>query len=105
MQVLGYIFIFYVGFYFYRLAENHNKNKWLFGFIGIINFIFWYFCYLIFCRFFNTIEFNKENISSIGLKGFIVGVVFSTVIFQIVSFIWTRNEKKYTNDVDKIGNK
>jgi hypothetical protein len=103
MEYLGYIFIFYIGFYFYRLAENHKKNKWLFGFLGIINFIIGYFSYLLFCRFFNSIEFNKENISSIGLKGFIAGVIFSILIFQILSFIWSRKEKKYNNELDKIG--
>ena len=27
LEILGYIFIFYVGFYFFRLAEKFNKNK------------------------------------------------------------------------------
>jgi cellobiose-specific phosphotransferase system component IIC len=103
MEYLGYIFIFYIGFYFYRLAENYKKNKWLFGFLGIINFIIGSFSYLLFCRLFNSVEFNKENLSSIGLKGFISGVIFSILIFQILNFIWSRKEKKYNNELDKIG--
>ena len=103
MQILVNIFIFYAGFYFYRLAENHHKNKWLFGFLGVLIFVISYILFLIFCRFLNSQDYNVFNLASIGFKAFFVGLVFTIIIFQILSFIWSRKEKKYKNDVDKIG--
>jgi hypothetical protein len=34
--MIGIIFIYYVGNYFYKLADKFDKNKWLFAIIGLI---------------------------------------------------------------------
>jgi hypothetical protein len=98
LKYLGYIFLFYVGFYFYRLAENHKKNKWLFSFLGVFFFISAYFIYVLFCRFFNPEEF-VENLPSIGIKAFFVGLISSIIIFQILSFVWNRKKKHKINEI------
>mgnify|MGYP000569042414 CR=1 FL=1 len=103
MEALGYIFLFYVGFYFYRLAEIHKKNKWLFGFLGIVIFIIGYFSYILFCRFSYSEELNLANLSTIGIKAFLVGLISSVLIFKILSLIWNRKEKINQKDIDKIG--
>jgi uncharacterized membrane protein YdjX (TVP38/TMEM64 family) len=33
--MIGIIFIYYVGNYFYKLADKFDKNKWLFAIIGL----------------------------------------------------------------------
>jgi formate-dependent nitrite reductase membrane component NrfD len=33
--MIGIIFIYYVGNYFYKLAAKFDKNKWLFAIIGL----------------------------------------------------------------------
>ncbi len=33
---LGLVFLYFIGKPFYRLAEFHQRNKWLFGILGIV---------------------------------------------------------------------
>lgn len=35
-SILGLIFIYWIGKYFYQLAEEFNKNKWLFAILGVV---------------------------------------------------------------------
>lgn len=37
-NMLGLLFIFWIGKYFYQLAEQYKKNKWLFAILGIVVF-------------------------------------------------------------------
>jgi hypothetical protein len=75
-----------VGFYFFRLAENHEKNKWLFGFLGIIIFAVAYFTYVLFCKFFNLEEFNVDNLPAIGIKAFFIGLFFFGYYISFIKF-------------------
>lgn len=36
--MLGLIFIYFVGKAYYKLAEEHNKNKWLFAITGVLSY-------------------------------------------------------------------
>lgn len=102
LEILGYIFIFYIGFYFFRLAENFNKNKWIFGFIGILSYVLGYFLYIMFCRFSYSQDEILESLHLISIKSFISGTVSAIIIFQVLSRVWSK-KKNPKNEVDKIG--
>ncbi|MBT8252995.1 MAG: hypothetical protein HKN00_12070 [Flavobacteriaceae bacterium] len=34
--MLGLLVIFFIGKYFYELAQKYNKNKWLYAILGIV---------------------------------------------------------------------
>lgn len=36
--MLGLLLIFFIGRFFFRLAEEHNQNKWLFAILGIVSY-------------------------------------------------------------------
>lgn len=36
--MLGLVLIYFLGKWFYTLAEKHNKNKWVFAIIGIVTY-------------------------------------------------------------------
>ena len=36
--MLGLLFIYFIGKYFYELANQFNKNKWLFVILGILSY-------------------------------------------------------------------
>lgn len=103
MKALGYIFLFYVGFYFYRLAEIHQKNKWVYGFLGIVLFIIGCLSYVLYCRFLSTEAVLVENLLSIGLKAFLSGVILVVLIFKILGYVWNRKKRVQKEDIDKIG--
>lgn len=103
MNALGYIFLFYVGFYFYRLAENHNKNKWVFAIIGVATYFLGTILYPLYLRIFNSEIIEDFDISSISLKSFLIGFLFVFLLFQILSFVWNRKKKIDKKEIDKIG--
>ena len=103
MEYLVYILLFYVGFYFYRLAENHNKNKWLFGILGIVTYFIGTIIYPLFLRFFYSNEIDTFDVTIISLKTFLIGLLSTFFLFQLLSVIWSRKKKVNKKDIDKIG--
>lgn len=93
MSALGYVFVFYVGFYFFRLAENHNRNKWLYGVLGIFFYFTGVFANLMYVRLFVIEEVDEYNITTISMKSFFTGFVFVFVLFHLLDFIWKKKVK------------
>jgi len=94
MSALWYIFIFYIGFYFYRLAENYNRNKWLYGAFGILFYFVGFFVHPLYVRFFVDEEFDKYDISIVSIKSLITGFLFVFILFHLLDFIWKKKEKR-----------
>lgn len=104
-NLISYIFLFYVGFYFFRLAENHKRNKWLFSLIGIITFFVGYFSYIFYYRIFRQVEIVDFSIIAIRLKSFFSGLIFVVIEFHLLDFIWSKKKRKKKEEIDKIGEK
>lgn len=103
MKVLGYIFIFYIGFYFYRLAENHKRNKWLFGIVGIVTFLIGLLSYPLIIRILYSEENHNFDLIFISFKSFLIGLLSVLFLFQLLNFIWSRKKVSKKGDIDKIG--
>lgn len=104
MKILSYIFLFYVGFYFYRLAENHQKNKWLFAIIGIITYLLFLFIYPLYLRLFYKEEILDINLVLVSLKSFLIALISLFILFQVLSFMWNKKEKVNNQEINTIGN-
>lgn len=100
IELLGYIFVFYIGFYFYRLGENHNKMKWLCGLLGITSYFLAQVLYLLYVRFISDKEIDEFDITNLSFKSFLVGLIFVVILFNVLNLVWNR-QKKSTNEVDK----
>ena len=92
MSALGYILLFYIGFYFYRLAENHNKNKWLYGLLGVVLFFISLFVSVLLERFFRGDEINEFDIAIISVKSIFIGTLVVFIVFQILDSLWERKK-------------
>ncbi|MCT4699581.1 hypothetical protein [Tenacibaculum haliotis] len=92
MSILGYILLFYIGFYFYRLAENHSKHKWLYAFLGVVFFFLGLFTYVLYVRIFKVDEINGFDIAMITMKSVLIGVLSSFIMFHLLDFIWKKNK-------------
>ena len=103
MKMLGYIFLFYIGFYFYRLAENHKKNKWLFGIVGIATYIFGNAIFALHTIFFLEQNINNFNILFFSFKSFVIGLLFAFTLFYLLHFVWSRKKVIIEEEIDKIG--
>ena len=103
MKMLGYIFLFYIGFYFYRLAENHKKNKCLSGIVGIATYIFGNTMYILYANFFLEQNINDFNILFFSFKSFSSGVLSIFILFHLLNFIWSRKKVIREEEINKIG--
>jgi hypothetical protein len=103
LKALSYIFIFYIGFYFYRLAENHKRNKWLFAFVGIATYLTGLIIYPLSKRILYSEENHNFDLIAVSSKSFLIGVLSVFFLFQLLSFIWSRKKVLEKEDIDKIG--
>ena len=94
MSTLGYIFIFYVGYYYFRLAENYKRNKWVFGFLGIFFYYFGIVLYVLYQKIFVIEEIDEFDLTSLSLKSFVAGFIIVFFMFHWLNYIWSRNDKK-----------
>lgn len=104
MKILSYIFLFYVGFYFYRLAENHKKNKWIFAIIGIGSYFLALVIYPFYLRLFDPEEIqNPANIVLVSVKSLTIALISIFILFQVLSFVWNKKKKINKEEINTIG--
>ena len=102
--MLGLIFIYFLGRSYFRLAEDHNRSKWLWAILGVV---FFYVLQVILgltlgLTAYNWTLYNEVAVSFIGI-GF--GLVGSIGIFQLLKFNWSKNkvidtESEILDDLD-----
>lgn len=93
MSILGYILLFYIGFYYYRLAENHNKNKWLYVILGVILYFIGLIGYTFFVKFLTNKKYDELDIVMVSIKAVFTGVLVVFIVFQILDTVWERKRK------------
>lgn len=93
--MLGILFLFFIGKYYYKLAEEYERNKWLFAFIGIAAYyagtIVTGLIYGIIYFMMNP-EASEESVDTIGLK--LIVVVFGLLTCVALYFMLEKNWKK-----------
>lgn len=92
MNIIVYILLFYIGFYYYRLAENYKKRKWLYAILGVFFSVFGFFSNIIYVRLFKMNNFDESDIANLSLKSISMGVLFAFVLFHVINFIWKKNK-------------
>ncbi|WP_339837972.1 hypothetical protein [uncultured Flavobacterium sp.] len=104
--MLGLIFIYWIGKYFYRLAEKFNQNKWLFAFLGVIMYyvgtVFLGFCLGIAIAAFG-LNFDYENTLLLSLIAFPFGLLFSWVFYYLLEKKWSKIKVEPVQSIDDIG--
>lgn len=94
--MLGLIFIYFVGRAFYRLAEEHNKTKWLWAVIGIASYYAFGFIVGVVVALLNlswALE-NEVLLTFIGIGAGIGGII---LLYHLIKNNW---EKKPTVNSD-----
>ena len=104
--MLGLIFLFFVGYYYYRLAEDHGKNKWLFGFIGLVCYYGTTFVtstiYHLFYKYTGSLGFDVSLATLIPVG---LGILMCILLYQILEHKWKKEEapvdEKTINEIGK----
>lgn len=104
--MLGLILLYWIGKYFYKLAEKYDKSKWGFAILGIAV----YYGGIIFFSVITgiilelTAPDTLENINEtlLGLLMLPFGILSCYILYKQLEKNWDRN--KPINEIEQIGN-
>tara|TARA_R100000951_G_scaffold80583_1_gene68380 strand:- start:30 stop:332 length:303 start_codon:yes stop_codon:yes gene_type:complete len=96
--MLGLIFIYFVGRAFYRLAEEHQKSKWLWAVLGVV---FYYTFGFIIGIIVALVNFNWaiQNEIVLSFIGIGVGIGGTIIIYHLLKRHW-ENKPTPTTDIE-----
>lgn len=106
--MLGLLLIYFIGKYFYDLADNHDKNKWLFAILGVISYYFGTFIagILIAIGYELWGVTSIENVNSLKLSfmALPIGILCCVSLYFILKRSWAKQETIDDTLIDEIGN-
>ena len=103
--MLGIVLIYWLGKYFYQLAEKYNQNKWLYTILGVV---VYYISQLIFGFILGILselfgwEINFDNFA-INLLGIPVGLLASYLFYLLLEKVWKRDVVIIKDSIHDIG--
>jgi len=105
--MLGLLLIFFIGKSFYKLAEGHEKNKWLYAILGIVSYYIGTFIagFLIGLYFMFTDPVVIDTLSNIGLSLAVIpfGLLASWGFYSILKKKWVKGQYIIKDEINQIG--
>ena len=105
--MLGAILLYWIGKYFYRLAEEYHKSKWSFAILGII---VYYAGVIVFAFLFGMISeiispgfFDNFNETILSLIALPFGLLSCYILYSYLKKTWQKNTPSINNTIDQIG--
>ena len=105
--MLGLILLYWIGKYFYKLAEEYDKSKWGFAILGIVTYyggiiIFSFLVGIIFA--FTAPEaLEAINETLLGIMMLPFGILSCYLLYKYLDKTWVKN--KPVDEIDNIGGK
>jgi Na+(H+)/acetate symporter ActP len=98
--MLGFIFLYFIGKYFYNLAIKHQKNKWLWAILGVLSYytgtlvfsfilgIFWHLAYES-----DLIATSIDDVPEMALNliGIPLGLAATWIFYTLLRNNWEQN--------------
>ncbi|RAR47269.1 hypothetical protein [Flavobacterium lacus] len=104
--MLSLLFIYFLGKYFYTLAEKHKQNEWLYAILGV-------FVYYVSTFLFAFIIMGLELIFSLGYEGFLdksigyISIPFGLLgcwgFYKLLENKWNKMIQVEIETIDEIG--
>ncbi len=92
--MLGLFLIYFIGRYFYKLAEDHNKSKWAFAILGVISYYAGIFLGGIFIGLFYALvletDIESSNNFGISLLALPFGIFCCWMFYRILKNRWSK---------------
>ena len=107
--MLGFILIFFIGKYFYQLAEEYQQNKWLYAIIGVVSYYVGTFIagiligilYVLIANDLSGLENTPDIVLSLMALPF--GLLSCWGLYTILKKQWKKNIVKPENEIAQIG--
>ncbi|MBL55876.1 MAG: hypothetical protein CMP61_01685 [Flavobacteriales bacterium] len=94
--MLGLLLLFWIGKYFYQLAEQHNKSKWGFAILGIVvyysSIIIFSFLLGIVMEIISPGFFDSFNEILLGIMFIPFGILSCYLFYKFLDKKWKKNK-------------
>lgn len=104
--MLGILLIYFIGRYFYRLAETFNQNKWLYAILGVVTYYIGTFVGGIVLAIFDelfAIGINWDNNFSLGLLAMPFGIATAYLFYYLLNKKWQKSVILIKDEIQDIG--
>ena len=100
------VVLYFIGKYFYELAQDYNRHRWLFLGLGIATyyagtFLGVNFFYLL--QYFGLIDFSWSNTFDFILLQICSGIILAIVVYLFLYWNWKKKDVPDSNEIEKIG--
>ncbi len=104
--MLGIVFLYFIGKYFYKLAEQFNKNKWLFAILGVVIYYVGTFIGGLILGVLDAligIGFDWDNNLALGLIALPFGIASAYLFYYILKKQWEKSFVLVEDEIQDIG--
>ncbi|WP_159948246.1 hypothetical protein [Polaribacter septentrionalilitoris] len=105
--MLGILLLFFIGKYFYKLAEKFKKSQWGYAILGVVTY---YGGTIIFGLAFGIISevispgyIETVNETMLGIAGLPFGVLATYILYKYLAKTWKNNLEQAKVSIDDIG--
>jgi uncharacterized membrane protein YfcA len=103
--MLGFLLFYFIGKYFYKLAEDHQENKWLYAIIGVavyyagtgVGGLILGFVFLL-----TNINFDWDNTVLTSLIAIPFGLCADYLFYIVLRKMWSKKENA-KDEINEIG--
>ena len=104
--MLGLVLLYFIGRYFYRLAEKYKKNKWLFAIIGVATYYAGTFVAGIILALLNeflglSIDWDNDLLLSVLALPF--GILATYALYYFLNKNWEKHVVFVEDEIQDIG--
>ena len=105
--MLGLILLYWIGKYFYKLADGYEKSKWGFAILGIVVYyggsLFFGIILVFIAEVTSPGYIDTVNDTLLGLVSLPFGFVASYLLYKYLEKTWKNNDPRLNNSIDNIG--
>jgi hypothetical protein len=101
--MLGIFLIYFIGKYFYELAQDHNKNAWLFAILGVVVYYAGTFVAGILMALFYSLALDGDietvNDMLLGLLALPFGLLAAWLFYRFLEKSWSGEKSSNSTDI------
>lgn len=105
--MLGLVLLYWIGKYFYKLAEEYDKNKWGFAILGVVVYysgiILFSVIIGILAEIFSPGILDTFNDSLFGILMLPFGILSCYLLYKYLEKTWEKNKPNPNKMIDEIG--
>ncbi len=104
--MLGLLLLFFIGKYYYELAQDYYKHRWLYGVLGIVIYYMGTFAGGFIIGFLAVLfdwSLNWGNTTALGLLVLPFGIILAYVVYVLLKKKWKKETIKVKDEIQDIG--